>query len=102
MNARRQSRKWLIYNLKVENRDSGELLGYVVNINPRGMMLISERPAKTPETVPVRVHLPKNVMSEGHVDADGELRWCRRRNEDDYYLGIRLLNVPKGAQERVS
>ncbi len=102
MDTREQDRKALIYSLKVVNRDTGELLGYVVNMNLRGMMLLAGRPASTRVTVPLRIDLPRNVMSEPHLDATGEIRWCRRQAPDKYYIGIRLVDVARDVEDRVA
>ena len=77
MEARSHERSRLIYNLKVENASSGELIGYIVDLDADGMMLISERETPAPATMKLRMHLPRIVMDEGTVDVTGEIRWCR-------------------------
>lgn len=102
MNGRKQNRNPLIYSLKVENRESGVLIGYLMDIDTEGMMIISEDPTETPSTMPVRVHLPKNVMRDSHFDAVGEVRWCRKKDEKTYYIGIRLAEIAKEAEDQVA
>ena len=102
MNGRKRNRNQLIYSLKVENRDDGSLLGYLMDIDKEGMMIISENPVETSSTQPVRIHLPKNVTRESYFDAVGEVRWCREKDDNTYYIGIRLDEIAEKAEDQVA
>jgi len=101
MDARTTERSQLIYSLKVENTDTGDLIGYIVDINPDGMMLISESELDVPATMEMKIHLPRIVMNEATVIVSGEIRWCRKRVSGAYYLGVRLAEIPENGREQV-
>lgn len=102
MDARRQSRTPLIYNLKVENPRSGEAVGYLVNIDPDGMMLLSDREPQMHATLSLCIHLPQNVMGGGCIEVSGQAVWCRHEAENKYHVGFKFVEVPDGAVSRVS
>jgi c-di-GMP-binding flagellar brake protein YcgR len=61
-------RRHLIYYLRVWEIDENTELGHLVDINTGGMMLISEKPVKTGETMHLELRLP---------DGEGELKPMR-------------------------
>ncbi|MGD8911111.1 MAG: PilZ domain-containing protein [Candidatus Thiodiazotropha sp.] len=61
-------RRHLIYYLRVWEIDENTELGHLVDINTEGMMLISEKPVKTGETLHLELRLP---------DGEGELKPMR-------------------------
>ena len=101
MSARRRERPPIIYNLKVENRVTGEALGYLVDVNAKGMRLIAESPAAASDERKLRVHLPNNTMDEAPLDLTAALRWCKPQSEGTYAIGMEFLEVPETAATTV-
>jgi hypothetical protein len=87
-------RRHLIYYLRVWDRDSGDLLGHVVDITTEGMMLISEKklPLKKNFSLEIRWHDP--VGDEDQVIAfEAQSMWSSTDvNKAFFDTGLRLLD----------
>ena len=94
MNTRRQERTRLIYPLRVFDARRKKLLGHMVDITPEGLMLIGETPVRVGRKYSLRMDLPRNLMTDGHVTFSAESKWCTRDVNGDFYsMGMRIVKM---------
>lgn len=77
--AERENRRmYLMFYLRVF--EEGEFLGFVIDISPRGMMIISESAIKTDRNYRLRMKLPPDIKDKekkNYVELDARCRWSR-------------------------
>lgn len=99
---RKLKRRHLIYYLKVMDRDTGELLGFLVDITTQGIMIMSERPIKTGGTFHLQILLPSSDDERKYLNFDARSKWCERSINTDFFdIGLELMNVNMDAFEAI-
>jgi hypothetical protein len=94
VNTRRQERTRLIYHLRVFDSRRKKLLGHMVDITSEGLMLIGETPVRVGRKYSLRMDLPRNLMTDGHLTFSAESKWCTKdANEDFYSMGMRIAKM---------
>lgn len=102
--ARENRRMYLMFYLRVF--DDGEFLGFVIDISPKGMMVISEAAVKTDRVYKLRMKLPpdiKNSDKKNFVELTAECRWSRPDDENtNFFLnGFELEDMGAGTRELI-
>jgi hypothetical protein len=93
---RKFKRRYLMYYSRVFDRQTGSLLGHVVDITPEGIMLISEKPLEVNRQYKLRMELPDEITNRPKLDFDAHSVWNSKDVNPDFYdTGFRLLNVPQ-------
>ena len=94
MNTRNQERTRLIYHLRVFDARRKKLLGHMVDITPEGLMLIGETPLPVGKKYSLRMDLPRNLMTDGHLTFSAESIWCTKDTNGDFYsMGMRIVKI---------
>jgi hypothetical protein len=94
MNERRRiQRRYLVYYLRVFDRQADELLGYLINISPKGAMLMSEKPIPVNTQYRLRMVLPAEILQSRHLDFEGLSVWSRKDATSEFFeTGFQLLS----------
>ncbi len=91
---RKLKRRHIVFYSRVFDRNSGALLGHLMDITVEGLMLISEYPLTTGATYPLRMDLPEDVMTKNYLSFDADCLWCRPDiNPAFYNAGFKVLNM---------
>lgn len=91
---RRLKRSHLLFYLKLVNRNTGDLVGHLVDITTEGIRLISENPIPTDTIFKLRMVLPAGFSASEHLDIDAKSLWCQRsENPDLFETGLQLICV---------
>jgi hypothetical protein len=99
--GRREDRRHLIYYLKVENRNTNELIGRIVDITGKGLLLISPNKIATQLEIPVRIELGDELFAQihGHLELNIRCRWSKEDINPDYFVnGFEFINQTKGQE----
>jgi hypothetical protein len=83
--ARALKRHHLIYYLEVYNQDDGELVGHLVDINTRGIKLVSRQPVPILRTYHLRMMLPEELYKEREITFSARSLWSSNDVNRDYY-----------------
>ena len=66
----------------------------MVDITSEGLMLIGETPVRVGRKYSLRMDLPRNLMTDGHLTFSAESKWCTKdANEDFYSMGMRIVKM---------
>lgn len=84
-NKRGMRRHYLIYYLRVFNRENGEVLGHLVDITPKGVMIIRDSPIEVGGTYSLRIRWRNSSGRLQLADFEGICRWCRPDVNPDFY-----------------
>lgn len=103
-NAEQRSlnRHHLIYYLRVFDGISNRVIGHIVDISPRGLMLITDEPIAVQEEFRMRMRFPgKGSDQESGKDEllfDAVCKWCREDENPEFYIaGFQIEDLPEPA-----
>ena len=85
VNKRNMRRHYLIYYLRVFSRDTGEVLGHLVDITTKGIMIMRDSPIEVGVNYPLRIRWRNNLGRLQLADFEGLCRWCRPDVNPDFY-----------------
>jgi hypothetical protein len=91
---RKLKRRHLIFYLRVFNNETEELIGYVVDITPKGIMVISDKAMAINKTYLFRMDLPTEIGESRHLHFKVKSAWCSNDVNNDFWdTGFQLIDV---------
>ncbi|MCD8138999.1 MAG: PilZ domain-containing protein [Planctomycetaceae bacterium] len=84
-NKRDLKRHYLIYYLRVFNRENGEVLGHLVDITTKGIMILRDSPIEAGRNYSLRLRWRNSQGRLQLADFEGDCRWCRPDINPDFY-----------------
>lgn len=97
MNERRKfDRKFLAYFSRVIDRQTGTLIGYLVDMTPGGVMIISNYPLQVKSQYELLIDLPEDgeTKDEVHLEVQAKAIWCMQDNDPELYrTGLELTHI---------
>ena len=84
-NKRDLKRHYLIYYLRVFNRENGEVLGHLVDITTKGIMIMRDSPIESGVNYSLRIRWRNSQGRLQLADFEGLCRWCRPDINPDFY-----------------
>ncbi len=85
VNQRNLKRHYLIYYLRVFNRETGEVLGHLVDITTKGIMIMRDSPIEVGVNYSLRLRWRNASGRLQLADFEGICRWCRPDVNPDFY-----------------
>ncbi|MDY0038803.1 MAG: hypothetical protein RBS57_00710 [Desulforhabdus sp.] len=94
VDKRKLKRRHLIYYLRVFDRNSGELLGHLVDVTQEGVKLISENPIPVMQRFQLRMLLPAEIFGRNELNFEAESLWSYFDINPQFHdTGFRLIDV---------
>jgi hypothetical protein len=91
---RKVKRRHLIFYLRVFDNETEELIGYVVDITPKGVMVISEKSIEVNKTYLFRMDLPTEIGELRQLHFKVKSAWCSNDVNTDFWdTGFQLVDV---------
>jgi hypothetical protein len=91
---RRESRRYLSYFSRVIDRDTGYLLGYLVDMTTGGALLVGNIYLQPSSTLRLRLDLPDGFSPQEQLDLDVRAVWSRPDKDPEFYrTGLQLMNI---------
>ncbi|RME07126.1 MAG: PilZ domain-containing protein, partial [Anaerolineae bacterium] len=88
---RKLKRQHIMFYSRVFHRETGEFLGYLGNLTPMGMMVITEKPIVAGQRMPLRIDLPEDMYKLPLLKLEARSVWCRRDVDPNFYnVGFEL------------
>ncbi len=102
-NKRNLKRHYLIYYLRVFNRENGEVLGHLVDITHKGIMLMRDSPLNVCQNYKLRLRWRNSAGRLQLADFDGVCRWCKPDVNPDFYgVGFAITSATDEHIEAIS
>jgi hypothetical protein len=93
---RKLTRLKLLYHLRVFDRETFRLLGYLVDIHTEGMSLISEKLPEVDKTHSIRIMLPEKIDDQNEIHFTARLLWRSPFiNPLFYQAGFKIQHIEK-------
>jgi hypothetical protein len=94
---RREDRHHLIHYLRIFDRDSGEEIGNLVNINQSGVMIVSGMPIEEGKFLRLRMEFPEEIDGKQQINFDAETRWLEANEKYGLIaMGLKSHNIHPG------
>ena len=77
-NNRKLKRRHLIYYLRVFDKNSGKLMGHLVDVTQEGILLISEEPVPENTEYSLNMVLPETLEGEEMIEFRATSLWSKR------------------------
>ena len=91
---RKLKRRHLIYYLHVQEKASGNPVGYLVDISTEGIMIMSENPIEAGTVLELKIMLESEMSAKQYLYFDASvLRCVKSINGTTYDIGCKLLNL---------
>ena len=91
---RREERKFLTYFSRVIDRNSGHMLGYLVDMTTGGAMLVGNIPLKLQEVFDVSVDLPDGFADQKELDLVVRAVWSQPDTDPEFFrTGLQLVKI---------
>jgi hypothetical protein len=92
---KRRSKRWhLVYYLKVYEMPAEELLGYMLDISPAGMMLLSDKGMKLQKDYSLKMLLPQAISGKDAIHYQAVCVWSQTDLYLDFYAnGFQITKI---------
>lgn len=95
-------RKHLIYFLKVMERVTDRLVGFMVDLTPEGVMIMSESPIEVEKICQFKILLPTDTNRKKYLTLDAKSKWCKKENSANFYdTGFELINISSDSSKKI-
>lgn len=97
-NRRQQNRKYLTYFSSVVEPESGQLLGYLVDLTTGGALMVGTIPLQLHEIFKLHVELPEDFAPQRYLEINAKVVWRQQDEDPEFYrTGLQLIDM-KGAE----
>ena len=83
---RSEKRQQLSRSLLVYDGISSRIVGRVVDLTPKGMMLVCGEPVWMQEEYRLRITYPDPIDNRAELSVQAVCRWCREDTEPDIFI----------------
>jgi len=99
---RRHKRRHLVYRLKVVDRGTQRILGYLVDVTTEGLMLMSEDPIELGRTFELRMALPAAVEGSRPIYLEAKSIWSRSEPGVGYHdTGFEMVRIDPADMDEI-
>ena len=101
--ARKLERQTLVYHLRVMNRNTHRLVGYLENITTRGVLLFSPTSVRPDKVFPLEILLPAEMDGNDRIAFDATSVWCLKDVKIDLYAaGFRIHRIGRRDAKQIA
>jgi hypothetical protein len=98
---RRQSREIINFYLQIKDRNTDELLGYLLDVNDGGLLMQTHEELNDVGALyPIRLMLRDSLEGHETLDLDARLIWSRKQPGSVFnHSGFELVKVDEASQK---
>jgi hypothetical protein len=91
---RKTTRRFLLYYMRVYDLETHQQIGNLVDITPKGAMLVSEHPIPKGKTIQLRLELSEEVSEQPFLDFKARSKWCKPDVDPNLYnIGFEIKDI---------
>lgn len=92
---RRTTRRYLLYYMRIYDVSTKQQIGNLVDITPRGIMVVTDHPIEVGKISRLRMELTAEVSEKPFMEFSVRSRWCNPDiNPHMYNTGFEILELP--------
>jgi hypothetical protein len=93
---RTRKRRYVMFYSRVYDRDTGEVLGQLVDLTTDGIMIISDKYIASDIVFHLQLELPEDISPRQFLRFDAQSVWCRQDIVPRFFdSGFKLIDVPE-------
>lgn len=85
INEREYPREQLVYHLRMFDKETHLVVGYVSNISPEGVMLMTDKPIPLNRRFEFTLELPHRIEGKKSLDLVAISAWTTENERHDFY-----------------
>ena len=91
---RTRKRVYMLFYSRIRDRQTGSLIGHLVDLTPAGLLMVSETPVEVGRVCHLQLELPEDISDRQFLRFDALAAWCRPDVDPSFYdLGFELRDV---------
>ena len=91
---RTRKRVYMMFYSRIRDRQSGDLIGHLVDLTPEGMLVVSETPVEIGRVLFMQMELPDDISDKQFLKFDAQTAWCHKDVDPSFYdLGFQLVDI---------
>jgi len=91
-NRRTATRKHTVFHSKVFEAQSGEIVGYMVDVSTLGIRVMAPESMEPGQTLVLKLELPRALFGKETLSVEALVRWCRPDINPEYWaIGFELV-----------
>jgi hypothetical protein len=91
---RKFKRRYLMFYSRIFDEKTGNMLGHVMDLTPKGLMVLSEKQIEVEKDWRLVMELPPDMAKKPQLAFRGRSLWCRRDINPEFYdTGFQLENI---------
>lgn len=99
---RKFKRRFIMYYTRIFDRNTGAVLGYLVDLSAIGSMVVSEEAFVPGKVYRLRMDIPEEFSSKACLDFEAECVWSRPDTDPRFFdSGLQLLNISEADVELI-
>lgn len=89
MNERRKiTRRRTSYYVPLTEVESGQIIGHLIDITPKGLMIDSKKDLPTGKALRLRMETTSDVADTSYIEFVARSKWCRPDQIEPYLFNI--------------
>lgn len=97
-NTRKIKRRHIFFYLQVADVKNNTIVGYVVDITPRGLKIVSESSCIVNSILELKMRLPDGTDSPKHIHFSAKCVWTRRDVNSEFFAnGFEITDLDEKA-----
>ena len=101
--TRELKRRHLIYYLEVYDDATGEMIGHLVDVTPKGIKLVSKKEVMPDKNFTLGMMLPEEYFKERIIKIEARSMWCRKDvNPEFFATGFKTYNLDEEATAMIN
>lgn len=93
---RKIKRRFLLYYMRVFEGTTRKQMGNLVDITPRGIMIVCDKPIPENRFMKLRLELSNEVSEKPHMEFLAISKWCKPDlNPSMYSVGFEIMEIEK-------
>ncbi|MBN1983852.1 MAG: PilZ domain-containing protein [Chitinivibrionales bacterium] len=103
MNEKRKLfRRKIIYYLKIRDRESGEIIGYLGDITAEGLMMVSQEAITIDRFFFLEIELPADIFGKKQIEVEAKCMWSKPdRNPSFFASGFQFFHIKSPEVETI-
>ena len=91
---RKTQRRFLLYYMRVYNGTTRNQIGNLVDITPKGIMIVCEKRIPEGQTIPLRLELSNEVSEKPFMEFNARTKWCKPDVSPSMFnVGFEILDL---------
>jgi hypothetical protein len=91
---RKIKRRYLLYYTRVYDASKQEQIGNLVDITPKGAMILGPDPLPEGQSLCLRIELSEDVSNKPHIELPAYVKWCHPDLDPSQYdIGFEFAEI---------